>query len=416
MNSPLRIIVTGLIAQHPHLGGVTWDYLQYVLGLAQLGHDVFYFEDSGEWPYNLNGGPSGNEWIAYDCSFNVNYLASIMGRYGLTEKWAYRFPIKPKWFGLSQQRRREVLSSADLLINVSGTLKRPEDYRQVRRLAYIDSDPVFTQVKLNLSRGQSKFRRRVAVHDVFFSFGEDFSARVPTTEYRWRPTRTPILLSEWRPSPRHRNIFTTVMNWTSYKPLTCSGQNYGQKDVEFRRFLELPAMVGPARLEVAMNKTQHMKWETQEKDFPENVAAILRDHPQWTPWELLKHMKWRVVDAVRVCGNLDSYRNYIESSKAEWSVAKNGYVRGQAGWFSCRSACYLAAGRPVIVQDTGFSTVLPVGEGILAFNTMEEAVAGIRAVETDYTRHTKAARDIAEEYFDSRKVLGRLIEDAMTVD
>ena len=126
MTSILRIIVTGLIAQHPTLGGVTWDYLQYVLGLARLGHDVYYFEDSGQWPYNLDGGLSGDDWIAHDPTPNVAYLAKIMARYGLEERWAYRFPINRRWFGLSHKKRREVLQSADLLINVSGTLERPE--------------------------------------------------------------------------------------------------------------------------------------------------------------------------------------------------------------------------------------------------------------------------------------------------
>src|SRR5205809_7265080 len=127
MTSGLRIIVTGLIAQHPRLGGVTWFYFQYVLGLARLGYDVYYFEDSGEWPYRTEGGPSRNDWIAHDCSANVSYLAKIMSRYGLGDKWAYRFPIKPKWFGMPHKTRREVLATADLLINVSGTLKRPQD-------------------------------------------------------------------------------------------------------------------------------------------------------------------------------------------------------------------------------------------------------------------------------------------------
>src|SRR5215831_15159440 len=219
MTSRLRIIVTGLIAQHPSLGGVTWDYLQYVLGLARLGHDVYYFEDSGQWPYTLDGGLSGNDWIAYDPTPNVAYLAKIMTRYGLEERWAYRFPIKPCWFGLSHQKRREVLQTAELLINMCGTLKRSQDYRQGHRLVYIDSDPVFTQVKLKLSRGQIKFRKQLEAHDVHFSFGEHFSQHVPATGHRWRPTRQPIVLSEWRPSMPQRDVFTTVMNWTSYKPL-----------------------------------------------------------------------------------------------------------------------------------------------------------------------------------------------------
>jgi hypothetical protein len=416
MSSSLRIIVTGLIAQHPSLGGVTWDYLQYVLGLVRLGHDVYYFEDSGQWPYTLDGGPSGNDWIAYDPTPNVAYLAKVMSRYGLEERWAYRFPIRPCWFGLSHKKRREILQSADLLINVSGTLKRPSDYRRVRRLAYIDSDPVFTQVKLKLARGQVKFRKRVNAHDVHFSFGECLSKAVPTTGYRWRATRTPIVLSEWRRAVPRREMFTTVMNWTSYKPLRYARHIYGQKNMEFQRFIELPSTIHPTLIEVALSKTQHLNWQNDDRNLPPTALEFVSSQPKWTPSDLLAHMGWRVVDPLRACPDLDSYREYIESSKAEWSVAKNGYVRGQSGWFSCRSACYLAAGRPVVVQDTGFDAVLPVGEGILSFRMLEEAVAAIREVETRYARHAKAARAIAEAYFDSDRVLTRLIEEAMNCD
>ncbi|HSF31956.1 MAG TPA: glycosyltransferase family 1 protein [Candidatus Tectomicrobia bacterium] len=383
MTSKLRIIVTGLIAQYP-LGGVTWDYFQYALGLARLGHEVYYLEDTGQWPYNpVEGG------VAKDCSFNVEYLAGLMSRFGLAEQWAYRFPWQSQWFGLSEAKRREVIQSADLLINVSGTLERPEEYRQVRRLAYIDSDPVFTQLKL--ARGQLDFRKWIDLHDVQFSFGESLSPAVPDTGHQWRPTRQPIVLSEWHPETPQRDVFTTVMNWTSYKPVVYGNQSYGQKDVEFMRFRELPSLVIPTPLEIAVNAGKTRR----------------------TPRQLLAHKGWHVVDPAEVCPNLDTYRQYVESSKAEWSVAKNGYVLGQPGWFSCRSACYLAAGRPVVVQDTGFSAVLPVGEGLLAFSTVEEAVAGIKEIEANYARHAKAARALAVEYFDAAKVLTWLIDEAL---
>ena len=416
MASSLRIIVMGLIAQHPSLGGVTWDYLQYVLGLVRLGHDVYYFEDSGQWPYKLDGGLSGIDLIAYDPTPNVAYLAMIMARYGLEERWAYRFPTRPRWFGLAHQKRREVVQSADLLINVSGTLRRPSDYRRVRRLAYVDSDPVFTQIKLKLARGQVKFRKRVDAHDVHFSFGEHLSEAVPSTGHRWRATRTPIVLSEWRPAMPRREVFTTVMHWTSYKPLRHGRARYGQKDAEFQRFIELPRKVHPTSIEVALRTAQHLNWQTNDRSLPPAVCAVIHDRAHWTPSDLLASLGWHVVDPLQVCPDLESYRTYIESSKAEWSVAKHGYVRGQPGWFSCRSACYLAAGRPVVVQDTGFDAVLPVGEGILSFRTMEEAIAAIREVESRYTRHARAARAIAEAYFDSDKVLTRLIEAAMSGD
>jgi hypothetical protein len=379
----MRIIVTGLIAQYP-LGGVSWDYVQYPLGLARLGHDVYYIEDTGQWPYNPQEGG-----LAKDCAYNVEYLASVMSVFGLAERWAYRFPWQSQWFGMPDTARQEVVSSADLLINVSGTLHRPEEYRRVRRLAYVDTDPVFTQVKL--ARGQSDFAKLINTHDVLFSFGErlqETPPTVPDTGHRWRPTRQPVVLSEWRMQAGRPETFTTVMNWKSYKPLTFGATSYGQKDVELQRFMTLPRVVAPAVLELAVNASKTS-----------------------TPRELLAHNGWRLADPDVVCADVERYRAYVESSMAEWSVAKNGYVVGQAGWFSCRSACYLAAGKPVAVQDTGFGGVLPVGKGLLTFRTLEEAAAAIHEIERRYEEHAVAARRIAEEYFDSAVVLTKLINE-----
>ena len=409
-SSKLRVVVTGLIAQHHRLGGVTWDYLQYPVGLARLGHDVYYIEDSGEWPYNADGGPTGDDWAAGDCTPNVRYLSEIMARFGLRDRWAYRFPIRSTWYGLSDAAREEVVASADLLINVSGTLEHPERYRRVPRLAYLDSDPVFTQVKLAL--GLDEFRRRVDAHDVHFTFGEQFSNAVPRTGHSWRPTRQPILLSEWNTDRQHRNAYTTIMSWTSYRPLQYCRQAYGQKDLELVRFLRLPARVKSAELEIALSSTHHVNWELVDGAVGSEASSTERR----TPRDLLDAAGWRVVDPDRVCADLDSYRSYVQTSKAEWSVAKNGYVKGQAGWFSCRSACYLAAGRPVIVQDTGFPGVIPVGEGVFAFDTIEEAAAAIEEVERDYRRHAGAAFEIAEQYFGSEKVLAKFVEEAMNAE
>jgi hypothetical protein len=381
--SSLRIIVTGQMAQYP-LGGVTWFYLQYVLGLARLGHDVYYIEDSGQWPYSPQ-----EQALPEDCSFNVNYLAAVMARYGLADKWAYCFPWQSQWFGLSEERRREVIASADLLVNVSGTLERPQEYRQVRRMAYLDTDPVFTQAKL--ARGQKDFRKDIDLHDAQFSYGECSSSLVPDTGHHWRPTRVPIVLSEWRTGQPYRNVFTTIMNWTSHNSVVHDGRTYGQKDVEFKRFLDLPHRVAPSVIELAIGP----------------------GHGQRTPYDLLRYKGWKLVDPADVCPDLDSLRTYTESSMAEWSVAKNGYVVGQSGWFSERSARYLAAGRPVIVQDTGFSKIFPVGQGVVPFNDFEEAVDGIRRVESDYECHSRAARALAEEYFDSAKVLRCLVNQVM---
>jgi hypothetical protein len=412
MQSSLRIIVTGLITQHPFMGGITWHHLQYVVGLKRLGHDVYYFEDSGEFPYNLDGGPSGTDWIARDCNENVDYLAEIMARFGLQDRWAYHFPLKSEWFGLSDKQRETILGSADVLINVSGSLEQPNRYRRIPHLIYVDTDPVITQIKI--AGGKAGFRERVEAHDAHFSFGESLSERVPETKYRWRPTRQPIVLSEWEPSNPRRESFTTVMNWTSYEPLTYSGRSYGQKDIEFKRFLELPGRVSPTPMEVAISRVQYLKWQAEERDLPREGGEPGNKQTNRTPAGLVAHAGWRVVDAIETCGDLDSYRQYIESSKAEWSVAKNAYVVGQPGWFSERSACYLAAGRPVIVQDTGFGGVIPVGEGVLTFKDLPGAAAAIRKVEADYSRHADAARATAERYFDSNKVLSQLIDQAMT--
>jgi len=378
-----RIIVSGLIAQFP-LGGVAWDYVQYVAGLAQLGYDAYYFEDTGVWPYNPEEGG-----ISKTCDYNVRYLRAVMERFGLGERWAYCFPDGLQWFGLSDRKRKEVTESADLLLNISGTLAAPAKYRAVRRLAYIDSDPVFTQVKL--ARGETSLASLMAAHDVHFSFGEALPGNTPATSYTWIPTRQPILLDEWPVSDERREVFTTVMNWTTARPIVHEGVSYGQKDVEFQRFIDLPSRVKPTEVEIAVNLGKTRK----------------------TPHDLLRHNGWRLADPDKVCPDLDSYRRYLSTSKAEWSVAKNGYVVGKPGWFSCRSACYLAAGRPVVVEDTGFGAVIPTGRGVLSFSDPDQAIADIHEVEANYGPHARAAREIAHEFFDARKVLTRLVERAL---
>lgn len=407
----MRIIVTGLIAQHYTLAGVTWDYIQYCIGLKQLGHDVYYFEDSGEWPYNLDGGPTGNDWVEKDCDKNISYLKKLFDRFGLKNRWAYRFPLKDTWYGLSDQKRKEVVQTADILINVSGTLENPEKYRAVKKMAYIDSDPGFTQVKLKL--GHEEFSKRVALHDCHFSFGESLPAFLKDEKYNWQPTRTPIVLSEWTNHQSPGNRFTTIMNWTSYKPLVFAGKSFYQKDVEFIKFLELKRRLKDIHFEVALSKLQHKNWQSV---LPDHFAGTNECELSFTtPADLLSHYGWEIVDPSQRCSDIDAYRDYIFHSKGEWSVAKGGYVISKPGWFSCRSACYLAAGRPVIVQDTGFDQVLPVGEGVLSFNTLDQAVEKIREVETDYPLHAKRAREIAVEYFDAAKVLQHLIEKTNTV-
>lgn len=384
--SGLRVIVSGYLAQYP-LGGVAWDYMQFVLGFARLGHDVYYVEDTRQWPYDPR-----SDGLGEDCAYNVQYLSDLFSRFGLEDRWSLRFFWTDEWFGLSGAQRAEVLESADLLVNVSGALADPGIVGEGVVRAYVDTDPVFTQIKL--VRGDDHLRRQVDAHDVRFTVGETLGEGTPDTGHLWIPMRHPIEVSEWRTEAPPGATFTTVMNWTSYKDIEFEGDVYGQKDTEFRRFLELPARVPTAELEVAVNsgKTRH------------------------APREHLRHLGWRVSDPRQVCPDLESYRSYIQTSRAEWSVAKNGYVKARCGWFSGRSAAYLAAGRPVVVQDTGFSQTLPTGEGIVPFTTLDEAAAAVEDVLARPELHAQAACEIAESCFDSIVVLDALVEGALGAD
>ena len=327
-------------------------------------------------------------------------MSRITSAFGLDRKWAYHFPPKSEWFGLSTIERNEIIKTADVLINVAGTLEKPWDYRTIEKLAYIDTDPVFCQIGAEAGPDSKIMTQRLDAHDVFFTLGECLSSNdtIPNLDRKWNTTKYPIVLDHWRDDSLSGDGFTTIMNWSSYETLNYQNERYGQKDVEFMKFIELPRKVFPSSLEVALYKPK-MK---SSRNFSVSV-----------PLDILETSGWKVVDASEVCPDFQTYRRYIHRSKAEWSVAKGGYVVGKSGWFSCRSACYLAAGRPVVVQDTGFSKVLPTGEGVIGFSTIDEAEAGILEVEANYQRHAKAAEGIAEVYFDSDKVLSRLLEIAM---
>lgn len=384
MKRGARIVVSGSIAKY-HMGGITWHHLQYVLGLARLGYDVYYLEDTRA---EIRRSPKPGQ-AASTARARSAYLARLMARFGLGDRWAY-CDKHGEWAGLSEQRRRAVIFSADLLVNLSGLLARPDAYRQVPRLAFIDTDPIFNQMKL--VGDDPTFRSMVDVHDIHFSFGERLADTTLNTAHNWIPTRQPVVLEEWSSPTPPRDVFSTIMSWRVRSTTrTHGGVEYGEKDVELLRFLDLPKRVAPAKLELALNRGKGHE----------------------APLELLSSRGWRLTDPHEACHDLDSYRAYIQSSMGEWSIAKNGYVRGKPGWFSERTACYLAAGRPAVVQDTGFTSVLPVGEGLLAFRTVEEAADAVREVVADYGRHSEAARAIASDYFDSDKVLTSLVERAL---
>ncbi len=386
----MKIVVTGLIAQYP-LGGVTWDYLQYPVGLARLGHDVTYLEDSGCWPYDPE-----TDATATDPMPNVRYLARVMERFGLGERWSYRLVTLDRrevYYGLPEPAVARRLAESDLFLNVSGASWIREPHLAARRRVYIDSDPVFTQIAVAL--GQPELLALLRQHHLHFTFGERVGAPewpLPPGPFRWRPTRQPIVLEAWPPAPPPPPdaAFTTVMNWTSYAVAEYGGRRYGQKDVEFLKILELPARCPGERFRPAIGGGQGARCP----------AALLRAHG------------WDVVDPRVVAGDPDRYRDFLARSKGELGVAKEAYVAGRSGWFSGRSACYLALGRPVILEDTGFSRVLPTGEGLLAFDDLESAAAAVAAVSRDYARHSRAARRLAEAVFDARTVLGRLLDEA----
>lgn len=386
----MRIVVTGLIGQYA-FGGVTWDYIQYVLGFRALGHDVWYLEDSANWAYD----PVKQEPSA-DCSHNVSYLDRIMREFDMGDRWIYRNEPDGKYHGIADEKTAEkIIAEADVLANVSGACwLRPVTAAPKTKL-FLDGDPMFTHIKL--TRGSKDYLDRVLSHDKHYTFGLNVGqpgCKVPTAGLTWRPTVQPIAREWWErtlmpPNACHiaDNAWTTVMNWASYKPEEFEGATYGQKDIEFLHFAELPA-------------------HTKEKF----VLAMGQGPGKSRPTEYLESQKWKIIEPDIHLPDYASYHDFLSNSKAEWSIAKNGYVQSHSGWFSCRSACYLAAGKPAVVQDTGWSDHLPSGDGVIGFRTMEEAVKGIESVAENYEHHCQAARTYAQTYFDAAKVCAELLE------
>jgi hypothetical protein len=383
---------------------MTWHYVQYLTGLRDLGCDVYYFEDSGEWPYTWDGGESGHDWNRSDPTPNVRYLASVMSAFGFADRWAYLCATDERWYGMGASARRAVVESTDVLLNVSGSLVDPERFEHIARRVYIDTDPVFTQ--LALAMGDDSRRALVSAHDAHFTFATDLT-RVTDAGFDWMPTRQPVDVAAWHSAsvPETRR-YTTIMNWTSYEPIRWRDQMYGQKDIEFVRFLSVPELVPGVTMEVALPSLAHAEWEhaTISND------DLLEQPSVQSTAGVLEHAGWSVVDAISTACGFEKYREYVTGSRGEWTVAKSGYVKAQCGWFSERSACYLASGRPVIAQDTGFSKTIPTGDGLVAFSTPGEAVAAIEDVESRYKRHAEAAYELAREYFAADKVLRVLLD------
>ena len=383
----MRVVVTGLAATYP-VGGVAWDYLQYVQGFVALGCDVVYLEDTGQWFYDPDAATFTPEPRA-----GAAYLAAALDQLMPAQRqcWAVRAP-DGRYLGMDEQAVRRACAGADLFLNVSGACWLRDAYREARIAAYIDTDPCYSQAKLAaVDRGVadeliSESAALIRRHDVFFTLGEHVGqpdCLVPTAGLTWLPTRQPVVLENWPVTEGPAERFTTVLSW-SINPTSpvVGGRVYGGKDVEFERFLDLPRRTDE-RLEAAIS----------------GVA----------PRERLVAAGWQVVDARPVSATLDHYRNYLRGSRGELSVAKNAYVATRSGWFSTRSAAYLASGKPVVVQDTGWSAHYPSGAGLLAFTTLDEAAAALATVEGDYRRHCEAARAVAERELAAPIVLERLL-------
>lgn len=379
-------------------GGVTWDYIQYPLGLAEMGHDVYYIEDTRLYPMYQ---PAGSAWD--DCSSCVQHLSQVMKYFGLADRWAYRDEASGRCFGLSEQQVVEICHTADVFINVSCSTYMRNEYLRIPLRILIDSDPMFTQIQYvtgqGFTPGESGIRRLVHQHNRHFSFGEAIGSadsRVPTSGIDWQPTRQPICLDHWPLTPQpalSEAAFTTLMNWSAGKVLHYAGAEWGQKDLEFPKILTLPTDFPDIRFAIVVSKTGQTA--------------------QHLPAQEITAQGWHILDPQRVANDWVAYRQFINRSWAELSIAKQTYVQGRTGWFSCRSACYLAAGRPVITQDTGWTNTLPSGQGLLGFTDTESAGAAVDSLLSQPEQHHRAARSLAEEYFDSRKVLTCLLERAM---
>jgi len=382
MRAP-RVLVLGIAGQYP-LAGVTWQAIHYLVGLRRLGCDVFYVEDSGAPPYDPASGGIG---VSADA--NVAYLADVMRRYGLGERWSYWDVGSDRWYGLAAPAVGELYRTADAIFNLCGATSLRDEHRQGARLCYVETDPMYEQMRV--ANGDADAIGFLASHDVLFTYGELLgtpSCRVPAERFTWIATRPPVVLDLWRPGAAG-NAFASVATWENKgKNVVFRGETYyWSKHLNFLRMIDVPRASG-ARFELAMDPRD------------DAVEARLREHG------------WSLVDPRPISADVENYRAYVERARGEFTVAKDIYVRPRSGWFSDRSVCFLAAGKPVITQETGFSERIPSGNGLLAFTTAEEAVEAVRAVEADWAAHARAARALAAEHFAAERVLGAMLQAA----
>lgn len=381
-----NIIVCGYLIRYP-VAGFQLSDLVYILGLCKLGHKVFYFEDSG-WDNSCYH----PRLKCYDDDpvEGLRVFEDLLQRYGLQDiEYTYLRLSDNRSWGLQASAIKERIREADLLLNLAGICWLDE-FGDVSKRAIIDKDPLFTQT------GQFGYQRLEA-HNVHFSYGTNLGrsdCRVPTLGYQWHPLYPPSIPDFITSKPRRRDIagrkkqLTTIANWQAYGSVEYQGKSYGQKNEEFERLIDLPGKTSA-------------------------VIQIATDNMPGLDQARFERAGWTILSGSDVSSTIDSYMNYICSSSAEFSVAKNAYVKSNSGWFSDRTVTYLAAGIPVIVQDTGFSHNIETGEGILAFSDMDTAVECIDELFSRYGDHCSFALELSENHFDYRKVLSNLLEIAL---
>jgi hypothetical protein len=400
---PLTIIVVGSLASDPY-AGMAWMNMQIAVGLQRLGHDVWYFETTSTWPYN-----PVTQTRVDNVQYAVPYLKSIVESFGLKDRWAYRcsFLKSKDWYGLDKGKAEDLLANADLVLNISGATRFAEEGLKVGRLVYYGTDPVYHEIKY--AAGDETTKIVVDEHDDVVTYGENIGTAdcpIPPLPRLRAKTRQPVLTDLWRNGATEKGRLTTVGNWKQGgRDLVFNGVTYyWSKHHEFLKFIDLPLRTEQP-IEVAMNLAG---LETFKYGAGTEVPAYGLAVDEYS---LLTSNGWNLIDAPAFTTDPWKYRDYIKASRGELTFAKDQNIRLRSGWFSERSACYLAAGRPVITQDTGFGSVLPTGEGLFAFNTMEDVLSAIIAINADYDKHCKAATAIAEEYFKAEKVMDKLLTE-----
>ncbi|HEX8966314.1 MAG TPA: hypothetical protein VF937_00435 [Chloroflexota bacterium] len=373
-----RIMVSGMIAAQPGQGGATWAVLQYLLGLRRLGHEVSFVEVLRPSDLSPDGGP-------FEQTINVRYFERTMRDFGFADRSALLLKNSRLSAGLPYARAQAFARQTDVLINLSGALADADLLQSIPVRVYVDLDPGFTQA-WHAQGIDVRLEGHTHYATVGLGLGQP-ECSVPGCDREWLTTLQPVALEYW---PTCRAVisrgFTTVANWRGYGSIEHNGVFYGQKAHSVREYIDLPTLT---REDFLLALAIHA-------DERKDIAA-------------LRANGWITVDPRDVASDPGAYQRFIQGSRAELGIAKQGYVAARTGWFSDRSICYLASGRPVLAQDTGFSRFLPTGEGLLAFSTTQEALAGIDTLNADYARHARAARSIAEEYFDSDIVLARLM-------